>query len=197
VHWRRGPRRRRRSGRASRPGVRAAPPRQSQPATASGARPARPPALHQHRGRLRVGPGSGAGRRRPGKRRQRGRSCRRDVTGPSKDVTNPAWGSQNPSGPPFLLQKHVPGRVPSLHGSYSASTLLRTPQTPDRSRAKGYVFPFAVASADALCRVSQVPIRSFDTRRPLSPRKARPVHMPVASWSVTGFSTFGRLATFD
>jgi hypothetical protein len=50
---------------------------------------------------------------------------------------------------------------------------------------------------NALRRVSQVPVRSVDTRRPLSPRKARPVHMPVASWSVTGFSISGRLATFD
>ena len=38
--------------------------------------------------------------------------------------------------------------------------------------------------------------RSVRARRPHSPRKARRVHMPVASPSVSGFTISGRLATF-
>ena len=46
-------------------------------------------------------------------------------------------------------------------------------------------------------RVSQVPGRSFGTRRPLSPRRARPVLVPVATRSMSGFTQSGRLATLS
>lgn len=36
---------------------------------------------------------------------------------------------------------------------------------------------------------------SFNARRPLPPRRARPLQMLVASRSVSGFTLFGRLAT--
>ena len=39
--------------------------------------------------------------------------------------------------------------------------------------------------------------RSVPTRRPLTPRRARRVHMPVASTSMAGFVIFGSLATLD
>ena len=38
---------------------------------------------------------------------------------------------------------------------------------------------------------SQVPDRPLDTRRPLSPRKTRPLHMPVASWSILASPSLG------
>ena len=44
-------------------------------------------------------------------------------------------------------------------------------------------------------RVSQVPDRSFDTRRPQSPRQVRWLLALVASPSMSGFAHFGRLAT--
>ena len=44
-------------------------------------------------------------------------------------------------------------------------------------------------------RVSQVPDDSVGIRCPLSPRRARPLHVFVASRSVTGFTLSGRLAT--
>jgi hypothetical protein len=37
--------------------------------------------------------------------------------------------------------------------------------------------------------------RSFDARRPLPPRRARPLHLLVASRPVSGFTLSGRLAT--
>ena len=44
-------------------------------------------------------------------------------------------------------------------------------------------------------RVSRGPTSSIDTRPPLTPRAVRCVRTLVASASITGFSTFGRLAT--
>ena len=49
------------------------------------------------------------------------------------------------------------------------------------------------------CRASQVPVhrfldRSFSTRHPQSPRRTSRLLTPVASPSVLGFATFGRLA---
>jgi len=43
-------------------------------------------------------------------------------------------------------------------------------------------------------QVSQVPVGSVHARRPLSPRRARPLLLLVASRSASGFTTFGRLA---
>jgi hypothetical protein len=43
-------------------------------------------------------------------------------------------------------------------------------------------------------QVSQVPVGSVHARRPLPPRRARPLPMLVASRSASGFTTFGRLA---
>ena len=64
----------------------------------------------------------------------------------------------------------------------------------------GYLFPTPVARAPchgalARSRISQVPRRSFDARRPLPPRVAHPLQMLVASRMVSGFNIFGRLTT--
>src|SRR5450759_2656333 len=73
---------------------------------------------------------------------------------------------------------------------------LRLPARP----VGGYGFPLPVDPApypDARSprRVSQVPCRSFDARRPVPPRGARPLPTLVASRPVSGFNTSGRLAT--
>jgi hypothetical protein len=44
-------------------------------------------------------------------------------------------------------------------------------------------------------QVSQVPDRSVDARRPLSPRGARPLRVLVTSRPVSGFTQSGRMAT--
>ena len=64
----------------------------------------------------------------------------------------------------------------------------------------GYLFPTPVArapchGAPARGRISQVPRRSFDARRPLPPRVAHPLQMLVASRMMSGFNIFGRLTT--
>jgi hypothetical protein len=64
----------------------------------------------------------------------------------------------------------------------------------------GYLFPTPVARAPchgalARGRISQVPRRSFDARRPLPPRVAHPLQMLVASRMMSGFNIFGRLTT--
>ena len=46
-------------------------------------------------------------------------------------------------------------------------------------------------------RVSQVPDWSVDARRPLSPRRTRPLHMLVASRSISGFTSPGGLAILN
>ena len=73
--------------------------------------------------------------------------------------------------------------------------LLRLLAGPDA----GYAFPSPVAADSPESapsdQVSQVPDWSVNARRPLPPRRARPMHALVASRSATGFTTFGRLAT--
>src|SRR5579883_2286847 len=44
-------------------------------------------------------------------------------------------------------------------------------------------------------RVSHVADRSIETRRPQPPRRARPVHLPIACRSMVGFTPSGGLAT--
>jgi len=72
---------------------------------------------------------------------------------------------------------------------------LRLPIKPRRS----YGFPRLVDAwptrQESLERVSQVPDDSVGIRCPLSPRRARPLHLFVASRSMTGFTPSGRLAT--
>ena len=62
----------------------------------------------------------------------------------------------------------------------------------------GYAFPPPVTPDSPKPawpdEVSQVPGWSVDARRPLSPRRARPMHALVASRSASGFTPFGRLA---
>src|SRR3989338_4017516 len=76
------------------------------------------------------------------------------------------------SGTPFQFQKHISDRAPSLHGNYSASSLLRAHPTPDSSRQRVMDFPsaFFFRRPD---RVSRVLDLSFGARDPLSPRRAR------------------------
>ena len=72
---------------------------------------------------------------------------------------------------------------------------LRLPIKPRRS----YGFPRLVDAwlirQESLERVSQVPDDSVGIRCPLSPRRARPLHLSVASRSMAGFTPSGRLAT--
>ena len=72
----------------------------------------------------------------------------------------------------------------------------RLPFEPRRS----YGFPLPVDGAEcapSLERVSQVPDDSVGIRCPLSPRRARPLHLFVASRSMTGFTPPGGLATLE
>jgi hypothetical protein len=83
--------------------------------------------------------------------------------------------------------------VTPLHRYYGP---LRLPIVPSDS----YFFPPPVVrtpchGALAHGRVSQVSRCSFDVRCPLSPRVVRPLHLLVASRTVSGFDTFGRLTT--
>ena len=71
---------------------------------------------------------------------------------------------------------------------------LRLPAWPDG----GYGFPSFVdlrshPDSRSPGRVSQVPDRSFDARRPVSPRGTHPLHLLVASRAVSGFTLSGRL----
>lgn len=63
----------------------------------------------------------------------------------------------------------------------------------------GYAFPPSVAGRSPptarAAQVSQVPDESVGIRRPLPPRRARPLRLLVASRSVAGFDFFGSLAT--
>jgi hypothetical protein len=73
---------------------------------------------------------------------------------------------------------------------------LRLPAGPGH----GYVFPSPVdrssrPDARSPRRVSQVPCRSVHARHPVSPRGVRPLRLLVAWRPVSGFATFGRLAT--
>jgi hypothetical protein len=74
---------------------------------------------------------------------------------------------------------------------------LRLPPEP----RPGYLFPCRVdrrpTRRQSPERVSQVPDCSVGIRRPLSPRRARPLRMFVASRSMPGFAISGRLATLD
>lgn len=79
-------------------------------------------------------------------------------------------------------------RAPWLHGSYPASTLLWAHPTPRRPTGGGYGFPQECCSHLLACRVSQFPVLSFGTRRPLRPRRAGRLHLPVASSSVLAWS---------
>jgi hypothetical protein len=72
---------------------------------------------------------------------------------------------------------------------------LRLPIEPRR----GYGFPRLVDLSPmgewSLERVSQVPDDSVDIRRPLSPRRARPLQAFVASRPIAGFTPSGGMAT--
>jgi hypothetical protein len=65
----------------------------------------------------------------------------------------------------------------------------------------GYWFPWSVVSPvptlETPRRASQVPDCSVGIRRPLSPRRARPLPMFVASRSMAGFAQSGGLATLE
>lgn len=102
-----------------------------------------------------------------------------------------------PSGPPDLSGNTISARplrstgVTRRRRYYGPLRLLRPPHG-------GYAFPSPVAD-DSRHRlpsqVSQVPDCSLDARCPHSPRRARPLHVLVASRSMTGFTIVGRLAT--
>ena len=101
--------------------------------------------------------------------------------------------------PPLVRSTHSAGPLRST-GITPLPRYYEPPPTPERtaatvmhSRAAVDVSPRALVAR----RVSQVPRWSVDTRRPLSPRRARPLHMLVASRSMAGFTPSGRLATLN
>jgi len=91
---------------------------------------------------------------------------------------------QGPFAPPAL-----PGFLTTTTPSDSCSGPSAVIDSRDRSR-------WTMCSSPPE-QVSQVPDRPVDARCPLSPRRARPLHMLVNSQSVTGFTLSGRLATLD
>ena len=93
--------------------------------------------------------------------------------------------------------RHVLGRAPWLRGHYSASLLLRAHPTPARAGVRLWVpaLRWRSSGEPPLERVSQVPDDSVGIRRPLSPRRARPLQAFVASRSMAGFTPPGGLAT--
>jgi len=82
--------------------------------------------------------------------------------------------------------------ITRLRGYYEP---LRLPHGP----WPGYLFPTHVGQWPTRhrppVRVSQVPDCSVGIRRPLSPRRVRPLHVFVAARSISGFTLFGGLAT--
>ena len=88
---------------------------------------------------------------------------------------------------------HVYSKAPSLHGSYSASSLLWASPTSRLGHKIGYGFPTCVAILLAPSWTSQVPEQSVDTRHPQPPRGTHCLHSPVASTMVIGFAISGRL----
>jgi len=93
-------------------------------------------------------------------------------------------------------QKRVSGRAPWLHRHCPASRLLWACPTPDQGCQK-------VMSSPKTLWLGPLPVgpprflnQSVSTRHPLSPRKARQLHTPVASLPTLGFTYPGRMATF-
>ena len=129
----------------------------------------------------------------------RRRLGRRTETLPRNEVGRSLFWEQRSMCILTPFARRVLGRAPSLHGHYPASSLLRAPPTPDRAVARLWV-PLRLVDASPKCespleRVSQVPDDSVGIRRPLSPRRARPLQAFVASRSMTGFTPPGGLAT--
>jgi len=93
--------------------------------------------------------------------------------------------------------RRVLGRAPWLHGHCSASSLLRAHPTPAGAGAQLWVpAPRWLSYRESPHqRASQVPDDSVGIRYPLSPRRARPLHMFVASRSTPGFTPPGGMAT--
>ncbi len=83
--------------------------------------------------------------------------------------------------------------IPILHAKFVRLT----------SRAHGvlaayWTLPISeddLTASSPCVRVSQVPRRSVDARRPLAPRVVRPLHMLVTARPVSGFMIFGSLTT--
>ena len=90
---------------------------------------------------------------------------------------------QGPFAPPAL-----PGFIATTTPSDSCTGTKAVIYSRGRARK-------ALASLPPPAQVSQVPDGSVDARCPLSPRGARPLHVLVASRSVSGFTFSGRLAT--
>ena len=99
------------------------------------------------------------------------------------------------------LTHDVPGRGPSLHRSYPASTLLRPPPTPAQAQSRLFI-PL----------ISRVGIAKPQHRRSRSPRFLTDLSTPAVPYHpgepgrclcsllggpVSGFARFGGLATLD
>ncbi len=93
-----------------------------------------------------------------------------------------------------MSQNVFPVRPLGSTGITPLPRLLREPVRLPTGAAEGYVFPAAVGLRP-LRPGLPVPRSIFGTRRPLSPRRARRLQMPVASPTVAGFANPGRLAT--
>jgi hypothetical protein len=85
-----------------------------------------------------------------------------------------------------------------LHGRYPASSLVWASPTPGQDPPLGYVFPRAVGPVARAppCRVSQVPRLFFPCALPPTTPKGPTSTCSLLSPPITGFISFGRLATF-
>ena len=122
------------------------------------------------------------------------RSKMRTVPQPCGWVSVGGLSSKRNSHP---LTQRVCVPAPSLHGGYPLPRYYGPVRLPDEA-ALGLCIPLGrwPACAGHPAGSPRFLGRSVRARRPLSPRKARWVHAPVASPPAAGFTILGRLATF-
>jgi len=97
----------------------------------------------------------------------------------------------------LLLYRHkrVFGQAPSLHPVSGASLLIWACPTPDRGHHRVMSSPVMLCLGPHPVGPPRFLGQSFSMRRPLSPRRARQPHTPVASLPALGFTYPGRMAT--
>jgi hypothetical protein len=105
----------------------------------------------------------------------------------SMNHATPSPGTRSRQGP--FAPPELPGLNATTTPSDSCSGTIAVMSSRDRSRW--------TVSSPPPGQVSQVPDRPIDARCPLSPRRARPLHLLVNSRPVTGFTSSGRLATLN
>ena len=113
-----------------------------------------------------------------------------------RPLGRPLWDARRPSGWSLLLPWRAvlrPLRSTGITPLPRYYEPVRLPAVADRRVMSSAA---AVNAAAPHAGPPRFLDRSVRARRPHSPRKARRVHMPVASPSVSGFTISGRLATF-